>query len=131
MYLEGSTFTEIGKAYRVNRTVASNAFRRAGFKKRLRIVDKIILKGHSYYKDDGYYVRRMPCGKCVRLHREIWKHHNGVLEDEIIVHHIDEDKANNSITNLQAMTPSDHMKHHGMIKSLINESEQKHSKGAA
>ena len=43
--------------------------------------------------------------KNFQLHRLIWESVNGTIPEGLQVNHIDEDKSNNSITNLNLMTP--------------------------
>ena len=52
--------------------------------------------GVVYYKCGEYYQR-----KGIRLHREVWKYHNGEIPKGYHVHHIDSNKNNNSIDNLE------------------------------
>ena len=42
-----------------------------------------------------------------RLHRLIWETFNGKIENELTVDHIDRNKSNNSLINLQLLTRSD------------------------
>lgn len=64
--------------------------------------------GIAYYKnEDGYYVR----GKRL-LHREVWKFFNGSIPKGHIIHHIDLNKGNNRIENLQCLTKAAHAKIH-------------------
>ncbi len=66
---------------------------------------------------EGYVAYRVhyDTGKktTVLQHREVMEKHVGrkLLSTEI-VHHKDENKQNNSIDNLEILTPSDHAKHH-------------------
>ena len=47
-----------------------------------------------------------------RLHREVWKFHNGEIPKGCEIHHTDLNKDNNALTNLQCLTKSEHMKLH-------------------
>jgi hypothetical protein len=53
-------------------------------------------------------------GKCITCgsHRLVYFLHNGIISDELIIHHIDENKQNNNICNLKAMTFSEHNRLH-------------------
>ena len=55
----------------------------------------------------GYF----QCGQ-VFLHRAVWEHANGPLPAGLIIHHIDHNPRNNALSNLQAMTPSEHSRYH-------------------
>lgn len=86
---------------------------------------------------DGYY--RITSSKegnlNKKLHRLIYEDFWGVkLPKEIIIHHKDENKLNNCILNLEAMTKSEHTTHHkvGNTNNLgnhhSNETKYKQSK---
>ena len=81
------------------------------------IYDGIIfsLYGKGYYMNDkiGY------------LHRYIWEEYNGKIPEGYHIHHQDEDKSNNDISNLQCVTRSEHMKIHRIGKKLTDETKQK------
>lgn len=47
-----------------------------------------------------------------RLHRAIWKAHNGPIPAGFDVHHIDDDRTNNALENMALLSRSDHMRHH-------------------
>src|SRR4051812_40891347 len=50
------------------------------------------------------------------LHVAIWEHVNRRrLPDGFVVHHIDENPANNEPSNLQAMDRVDHLREHGLV----------------
>ena len=59
--------------------------------------------GVSYYRCGPYFQRK---GK--RLHRMVWEFHNGPIPDGYDVHHMDEDRTNNDIGNLQLLSESEH-----------------------
>lgn len=66
-----------------------------------------------WQRADGYYAawdrnKKRP----IQLHRKIWEAHRGSIPESFHLHHIDHDKTNNQIDNLEPMHPSDHMAHH-------------------
>lgn len=65
--------------------------------------------GLTYYKDErtGRYFSRMS------LSRVVWTYFNGEIPEGYEIHHVDENKSNDDITNLQMMTKSEHWKIHG------------------
>jgi len=46
------------------------------------------------------------------LHKAIWEEKNGKVPDGFLVHHIDDDKLNNEISNLELMSSQKHCELH-------------------
>lgn len=66
-----------------------------------------------YKKREGYYKADfVKFGKTVYMHRYVWEYSNGEIPDGHHVHHIDGDKANNALSNLELISSSDHSKLH-------------------
>jgi hypothetical protein len=74
-------------------------------------------KKHPQYKN-GYWFERgykiiVVSGKRISEHRHIMEQHLGrKLTTNEVVHHINENKLDNRLENLQLMTRAQHMKHH-------------------
>lgn len=63
---------------------------------------------------NGYYmVRKMYDGKVFNFmeHRVIWCYHYGTIDDNLVINHIDFDRANNAIENLELVTQKQNMAH--------------------
>lgn len=68
---------------------------------------------HFHMTVKGDFVGRKN-NKPVKLHRVMWAHYYGEIPKGYNIHHIDRDKRNNNIENLQLMTQSEHSRlHHG------------------
>ena len=50
----------------------------------------------------------------VLLHRTMWEVHRGPILPGFHIHHIDRDKENNQLWNLEPMLAKDHAEHHGI-----------------
>lgn len=76
---------------------------------------KIYRKGRplSPNKVDTGYMHIMLCknqtNKTFRLHRLVWESFNGKIPDGMQINHIDEDKTNNRLDNLNLMTPKENV----------------------
>ena len=78
-------------------------------------------KNHPSFKggnisDDGY---RRICvnNKILQEHRYLMERHLGrKLSSKEIIHHINEDKLDNRVENLQIMSRSEHAKHHNSLQ---------------
>lgn len=65
-----------------------------------------------------YYATRQGVRYTKYQHILVWESHNGKLPYGYEIHHIDLNRSNNDITNLQAMTASDHRRIHAGIKVI-------------
>ena len=59
------------------------------------------------------------------MHRYVWERHNGPIGAGLHVHHVDGDKSNNDISNLELLTASDHSIHHGDTNSWVGSEANK------
>lgn len=68
--------------------------------------------GRSFYKDKktGYWISTDH--PRTRAHRWVWFNIYGKIPKSFHIHHKDQDKSNNEISNLMLMHPSVHMNHH-------------------
>lgn len=75
--------------------------------------------GRKYTRDEktGYYLNST---HRERIHRAVWEYYNGPIPDGYAIHHIDEDKSNNSIENLQLISRSEHATLHGNERAETN-----------
>ena len=81
--------------------------------------------GVSYYRCGPYFQRK---GK--RLHRIVWEAHNGPIPDKFDVHHINGDRADNDIENLQLLPQSEHHSLHMKEPERIEKSRENLRKAA-
>ena len=83
--------------------------------------------GYKFTRDKktGYYLSARPIynGKRIMLHRYVWIKHNGDIPEGYSVHHIDENKENNNISNLRLMTNGSHTTLH-TLERLENNYEE-------
>ena len=55
----------------------------------------------------GRYFQRPRDGEI--LHRKVWERNRGHIPPGFQIHHIDEDRTNNAIENLECLTPQEHL----------------------
>ncbi len=60
----------------------------------------------SIYEDESGKIRK------IRAHRLVWEYFNGPIPEGLVVDHIDGDKLNNNIDNLQLLTHGDNTRKH-------------------
>ena len=73
-----------------------------------------IFDGLRFYRSNENDYFRHPLGKTtILLHRYVWEKHNCKIPDGYEIHHIDGNRANNDISNLQLISVHDHRLLHG------------------
>lgn len=76
-------------------------------------------------EDTGYYLcssKSMDGGR-KRMHVYVWEYYNGSVPDGYHVHHKDEDKNNNDISNLELKIAAEHLAFHAKEKAKRNHSK--------
>lgn len=63
-------------------------------------------------KPGGHYVSYFP------IHQAVYNYYCGEIPDGYIIHHIDENKADNDISNLECLTPTEHRRIHNFISPV-------------
>ena len=73
--------------------------------------------GRKFTRDEttGYYLcsSRSANGVRKRMHVYVWEYYNGLVPKGFQVHHIDENKSNNDISNLELLSITEHLSFHG------------------
>ena len=79
----------------------------------------VTFNDRNYYFNlgTGYWEAKVKEGNkriTYRLHRVVWEYYKGEIPDNMHIHHIDGNKSNNDISNLELLTPHEHAKKHGL-----------------
>ena len=76
--------------------------------------------GKTFTRDDstGYYLcaSKSADGRRKRMHVYVWEYYNGSVPADYHVHHKDEDKSNNDISNRELKMGTEHLSFHGKEK---------------
>lgn len=107
-YLSGLSLSQIGKKLKVSRQCVFSAFKKRGF-----ILRGINFQPEQFYDEKkftlrkhGYYELTTP--PRTLMHRYVWEKEKGEIPKGWDIHHIDENKSNNQILNLEGLPKSEH-----------------------
>lgn len=113
MYVNGMSLQDVAKEIGVTRQCVYKAFKKRGFTLR-----SVVPRDYQTYdgkkfsrRSNGYYA--LTYDNRIFMHRYVWEKCNGLIPDGFDIHHIDEDKSNNQISNLECLPKSDHARKHG------------------
>ena len=70
--------------------------------------------GRIYYRNSKGYYQRMTF-RMHFLHVDVWEYHNRKVRKGYDIHHIDQNKDNNQIENLQCLTRAEHRQLHAKL----------------
>lgn len=112
-YEKGSSVQEIADSYGISRQAMWKALVRRGVEmRRAPALESLVWQGKKYsLRQNGYFARTVEERKY--LHRDIWEAKNGPIPSGYEVHHIDENKANNCLENLELLSAAEHGCKHG------------------
>lgn len=85
----------------------------------------VVVSGYVTEWAPVWWTGLMPKGNRVHTHQRVWCESNGKTEvpKGFDIHHIDEDKFNNDLSNLMCLTRSDHMKLHCASRRLLKRND--------
>ncbi|MGR3315405.1 MAG: HNH endonuclease signature motif containing protein [Roseovarius indicus] len=67
---------------------------------------------YRWLSQDGYIHLGLDDGRIVAEHRHVWERANGPIPEGYQIHHLDSDRTNNKLRNLEALLPGDHKRAH-------------------
>lgn len=113
LYEQGFSCEEVAKAFGATRQSVWEILRTHGYdlrrKKQLPFIEH---EGKRYTPDDDGYYRCTERDRNIFLHRVIWEQYNGSIPNGYQIHHINGDKSDNRISNLECLGASEHKKLH-------------------
>jgi hypothetical protein len=117
LYLSGLSLEQVGKAFGVSRQSVFNRFKSKKLELRSKFLKPFIVVDELKFtiNRDGYY--ECTTRDRLMLHNYIYESKYGVIPNGFEIHHIDFNKLNNEISNLQLVTPSEHTKIHSLARN--------------
>lgn len=122
MYTSGKSLAEVGNIYKRSRQAVYDVFKSRKYVLRSKKMQGLqVLDGYNFTLTKGGYLRGTIKKERVLMHRYVWQKNNGKIPDGFDIHHLDEDKNNNSIKNLECLSKAEHTRkyspHHNQYKN--------------
>jgi len=107
-YLDGFSLSELGKMYGMTRQSVWSGFNKRGYELRTqKTLPFLSFRGEKFTpRNNGYYGRTR--GDRKLMHIVVWEFYNGKIPPKHDIHHINHDKTDNRIENLELYTKSEH-----------------------
>ena len=107
-YMKGMSLEQVAEEIGVSRQCVFKAFLKRGFELRgpnfrpFQIYDgkKFTLRNNGYYS--------LSTDDRMLMHRYVWEKENGLIPDGWDIHHLNEDKTDNRIENLECLPKAEH-----------------------
>lgn len=107
MYCLPKSLEEIGLAYRKSRQAIYDLFKSRGYKLRSKQMNGLqVLDGMKFTLTNGGYLRGTLNKKRILMHHYVWEKANGPIPEQHCIYHIDKNKENNDISNLDMIHKS-------------------------
>lgn len=131
-YLDGLSLAQVGIEYGVTRSSVFGLFKSRGYQLRARTfsADIVIFDGEKFTPTKAGYYRstRGSNNRGRLLHRVIWEHFNGPIPADWDVHHKDEDKRHNDISNFECLPKPEHTRLYSPHNNQFTRGSQRRQK---
>ena len=126
VYLEGYSLNQVAEQLNVTRQCVFKAFKKRGFMLRgVNYQPKQVYDGKTFtLRNTGYF--SLTTGNRTLMHRYVWEKEVGKIPSGYDIHHIDGDKTNNDIKNLECLSKADHTSRYSPHHNQYNNNKTKH-----
>jgi hypothetical protein len=109
-YQKGFSLGEVGRMFGMTRQSVFSGFKCRGYElRKKKMLPFQTFNGIKYtLRNNGYYGRTD--GKRTLMHRDVWRYYKGEIPADHVVHHINHDKTDNRIENLECYSKATHAK---------------------
>jgi len=115
LYYSGLSLSQVGKVYSLTRQSVYETLLRFKTTFRKKVFLPFVIydnKKWTISKTTRYYRSTTNRKRHISLHRCVWEKERGKIPIGYDIHHINEDKTNNDINNLQCLLKSEHTRLH-------------------
>ena len=123
LYNQGYSCAEVGKIVGASRQAVWGIMKSHNIKTREKKLLPYIIyddKKWTVSKTTGYYRLTKSRKVNISLHRYVWEKEVGKIPSGYDIHHIDGDKTNNDVKNLECLSKAEHTSKHNQYKNNKN-----------
>lgn len=131
-YESGLSLAKVATEFGVTRQSVYDVFVRRGYELRPKPtpLPAIYFNGRKYTRRGGGYYGAT-AGDRSHLHRHIWEAANGPIPDGYDIHHIDENKTNNTLENFECLPKAEHTRLYSPHCNQFNHNCKTHRKASS